>query len=68
MTGVVSGLSALADGSQPQSRLDARQFGVVQFTSGGRDECSLVTICQSGTEAGIDWEKGAESKLQSMGS
>ena len=33
-----------------------------------RDECSLVTICQSGTEAGIDWEKGAESKLQSMGS
>ena len=27
----------------------------------------MVTICQSGTDAGIDWEKGAESKLQSMG-
>ena len=22
-----------------------------------RDECSLVTICQSGTEAGIDWRE-----------
>jgi len=26
----------------------------------------LVTICQSGIEAGIDWEKRAEGKLQSM--
>lgn len=65
MTGVVTGLSALARRFPAQSRTNARQFVIVHFTHEGSRWVPLGDrLMSTETEAGLGWEEGRKEILE----
>ena len=65
MTGVVTGLSALARRIPAQSRTTARQFVIVHFTHEGSRWVPLGDrLISTETEAGLGWEEGRMEILE----